>query len=80
MAINYIRQGITIAGINVVVVAATRDLVDEVRELTAAAVNEHGVQILLQSNFPPDHGDRVLTQPVIDLATRTMVGYVELAP
>ena len=80
MTLNYVRQGITLGGVDVVIVAATPELVDEVRDLTTAAVNEHGVRILQQSNFPLDHGDRVLTQPVIDLATRTMLGYVELAP
>lgn len=76
---NYVRQGITIGGVDVVICAATIDLVDECRRLLERGVNEHGLWILQRSGHPGLMGDAVLTSPIVDLPTRTMLGYVELA-
>jgi len=80
MARNYVRQGITLAGINVVIVAATEADAADVRALTEAAVAEYGVQILHRSGHPPINGDAVLTAPILDGPRGTILGYVELAP
>ena len=76
---NYVRQGITLAGIDVVIVAATEVDAAAVRRLTEAAVAEHGAHILSRSGHPPINGDPVLTAPVLDGPSGTMLGYVELA-
>lgn len=78
MSKNYIRRGITIDGIDVVLVAANSADVEELTSLVADAVNQHGSDILRQGRV--FEGDPVLTQPIIDLATDRIIGYVELAP
>ena len=76
MSENYIRQGITIDGIDVVLVAANSADVDELRGLVEAAADQLGSHILRQGD---ELGDQRLTQPIIDLATDRIIGYVELA-
>lgn len=74
---NYIRQGITIDSIDVVLVAANSADVDELRHLVEESVIQHGSNILRQGD---ECGDQRLTQPIVDLATDRIIGYVELAP
>jgi hypothetical protein len=78
VSLNYIRQGITIDSIDVVLVAANNADVDELRGLVQAAADQYGSHILRQGRI--FEGDPVLTQPIIDLATDRIIGYVELAP
>lgn len=74
-----LRQGITLGGIDVVLVALPDDL-DEVRRLTTDAVNQHGTGILRRSAHSPDPGGwRPTAAPVADLLEGRLLGYVELA-
>lgn len=77
-----IRQGITLAGINVVIVAASVEDVDACRTLTEEAVAQHGAIVLTRAGHPPLNGDPVLTAPIGDWVDGRLrlLGYVELAP
>lgn len=77
-----IRQGITLAGIDVVIVAASIEDIDACRALTEQAVAQYGPLILTRAGHPPLNGDPVLTAPIGDWVDGRLhlLGYVELAP
>lgn len=74
-----IRQGISIDGIEVVIVAFSMADVDYVRSVTEAACEQYGTVLLTRAGHPPIHGDQPLTAPVVTPSGR-LAGYVELAP
>jgi hypothetical protein len=72
-----IRQGIRIAGVDVVIVAVSVADIDEVRAITEAAVTQYGPAVLTIAGHPPVEGDQPVAAPVLDQGR--LLGYVELA-
>ena len=73
-----IRQGITLAGIDVVIVSTSMADVDLCRETTELAVERYGPQLLTRAGHPPIEDDQPLAAPIV--LDGRLVGYVELAP